>query len=128
MQNHEEDKEYVLHGQAYETYRAAHDHLVDLKVATTDENLQGIYAKARGYVARVAMIIHCLELAVAMVAPQSDTDTFDDNSMDTEGTSAGLWVLEVSSKAVEASRQIIAHLNKQKVIMMGLHGAGTYII
>ncbi len=79
-----------MDGQAHKIYRAAHDHLVDLNVATTDKKLQGIYAKACGYVARVAMITPCLELAVAMVAPQSDGDTLDDNSMDTEGTSTGL--------------------------------------
>ena len=38
-------------GDAYENYRRAHDKFIDMKVATDNEDLQGMYAKSRGYVA-----------------------------------------------------------------------------
>ena len=57
--------QYNLTDEAYEVYWKAHDKLVDLKAATTDEDLQGVYAKWRRYVvARLAMMIHALEQAI----------------------------------------------------------------
>ena len=37
--------------------KVVHDKLVDLKMATTEEDLQGVYAKACGYTARLAMVL-----------------------------------------------------------------------
>ena len=51
IQNHRQCKEYTLMGDAYENYRRAHDKFIDMKVATDNEDLQGMYAKSRGYVA-----------------------------------------------------------------------------
>ena len=47
IENHMEPKEYTLKGEAYEAYRQAHDKLVDKKMATDNQNLQGMYAKSR---------------------------------------------------------------------------------
>ena len=49
MANHQSSVQYNLADGAYEAYRKAHDKLVDLKAATTNEDLQGVYAKSRGY-------------------------------------------------------------------------------
>ena len=68
MANHQSSVQYNFADRAYEAYRKAHDKLVDLKAATTNEDLQGVYAKSRGYVARVSMIIHALEQAVLVVS------------------------------------------------------------
>lgn len=51
----------------YSKFREAHDSLVRKTLQSTDENMQGILSKVRGYMARIAMIIHCLELAIADV-------------------------------------------------------------
>ena len=65
-------------GNAHEAFRVAHDRLVDLTVETTNsEDMQGIYTKAQGYVARVAMIIYCLELALISVAIDGDSEEED---------------------------------------------------
>ena len=53
-----------MDGDAYAAFRTAHDKLVDKKMSTSNEDLQGIYSKARGYIARLAMILDCLEQAV----------------------------------------------------------------
>ena len=57
--NHQSSVQYNFADEAYDVYRKAHDKLVDLKAATTNEDLQGIYAKSTGYVARLAMIGLC---------------------------------------------------------------------
>ena len=74
IQNHQESKEYALRGDAYDNYRRAHDKLVDMKVATDNEDLQGIYAKSRGYVARLAMVLFVLEQATIEVSTTPPSD------------------------------------------------------
>ena len=110
MENHHgsDCKEYHVQEEAYDAYRQAHDRLVDMKSATSNENLQGIYAKARDYVARLAMILHALEHAVAKVADGEPHD----------GTTE--WSISITASAVEAASAIMEHLNLQKKTLMGL--------
>ena len=110
MQNHQSSVQYNFADEAYEVYRKAHDKLVDLKAATTNEDLQGVYAKSRGYVARLAMIIHALEQAIVVVGT-ANTPT---------------WTAAIDVSAVEAAEAIMHHLNNQKMIMMGLE-SGIYL-
>ena len=77
-------------------------------------DLQGVYAKSRGYVARVAMIIYALEQAVLVVGT--------DNT-----ASIPTWMAAIDVSAVEAAEAIMHHLNNQKMIMMGLD-SGIYIM
>ena len=48
MQNHQSSVQYNFADEAYEVYRKAHDKLVDLKAATTNEDLQGVYMPSQG--------------------------------------------------------------------------------
>jgi len=82
-----------------------------MKVATHNEDLQGMYAKSRGYVARLAMVLFVLEQAtnkVSTALPQDDPG----------------WSIDVHPATVEAAAAIICHLNGQKEILMGLSSAG----
>ena len=106
--NHKDPLEYTLEGEAYDAFRSAHDKLVDLKMGTQDEDLQGIYAKARGYTARLAMVLDVLEQAVAMVV--------------NTGTTSITWRSAVTPSSVSAAAAILCHLNEQKEIMMGVKG------
>ena len=96
---------YTLEGEAYELFRMCHDELVQEKQKTKDENVQGILSKARGYLARIALIVHCLEQAIV------NTDREDDECPP--------WSTNVSPKAVEAAIRIIKHFNTQKFIALG---------
>ena len=107
MENHRHSQEYTLGSltPGYEAYRSAHDRLVDQKVATTTEALQGIYAKARGYVTRLAMILTVLEQAV---------------EISISGGEPQIWDTDITVYSVQAAEAIIQHLNTQKEIMMGI--------
>lgn len=111
MENHKREREYTLEGPAYDAFREAHDQLVNQKQATDNKNLQGIYAKSRGYVARLAMAKDALEQAVQIVIAGNDQPS---------------WSCKVSESSIKASAAIIQHLNGQKEIMMGLK-QGIYI-
>ena len=114
MANHQSSVQYNFADGAYEACRKAHDKLVDLKAATTNEDLQGVYAKSRGYVARVAMIIYALEQAVLVVGTDNTANI-------------PTWMAAIDVSAVEAAEAIMHHLNNQKMIMMGLD-SGIYIM
>lgn len=57
--------------------------------------------RPRGYVARIALVIHCLELSLSASSPRWDT--------------------KISVDAVKAATAIIQHFNQQKFIMLGLN-------
>ena len=69
-----------------------------------DENVQGVLSKARGYTARLSMVLHCLEQATSRVI--NDT------------ASQPAWDLEITTQAVNSAAAIIQHLNTQKLIML----------
>ncbi len=96
-------KMYTLEGEAYELFRQSHDELVQEKQKTKDENVQGILSKARGYLARIAMIVHCLDQAIV--------NTYSDECPP--------WSTNASPKSVEAAICIIKHFNCQKFIALG---------
>ena len=100
---HKTNREYTLEGDAYDEFQLVHDSLVREKLRATNENVQGILSKARGYVARLAMIIHCLEQTMC---PNSEGDDVQ-------------WNTTISKKAVTAAGAIVEHFNKQKFIALG---------
>ena len=114
MENHKSEKEYTLEDSAYDAFRDAHDQLVDQKKATEIENLQGIYAKGRGYLARLAMAKDALEQAVSIVTARED------------GEQPQSWSCQVMESSVKASAAMIQHLNGQKEIMMGVNQGTIY--
>ena len=108
MTVHKAKQMYTLEGEAYDLYRETHDELVREKLESADENVQGILSKARGYVARIAMILHCLEQAIECVENAGDLLSPDRN-----------WETVVSPNAVRAATAIVQHFNRQKFIALG---------
>lgn len=53
-----------------------------------------------GYIARIALVIHCLELSLSESSPG--------------------WDMKISVDAVKAATAIIQHFNQQRFIMLGL--------
>ena len=71
--NHDDTLIYTLENEAYTAFKDIHDRLVKEKSKSTNENAQGILSKARGYVARIALVIHCLELSLSASSPRWET-------------------------------------------------------
>ena len=101
---HRQTKHYSLNHDAYKAFEQAHDNLVRQKMLAQDENVQGVLSKARGYTARLSMVLHCLEQATSRVI--NDT------------ASQPAWDLEITTQAVNSAAAIIQHLNTQKLIML----------
>ena len=75
----------------------------------SDENIQGILSKARGFTARLSMILFSLEQAIAHL----DEFEGDDPSQS--------WLNEITTECVEAAATIMDHLIQQKLITMDLN-------
>ena len=48
-ESHQRNHTYTLEGEAYSEYRQTHDKLVQEKLRSKNEDIQGILYKARGY-------------------------------------------------------------------------------
>ncbi len=101
---HETEIVYSFSSSGLEAYKQ----LVGKNAKVDDEDVQGIFSKARGYVARMTMILHCLEQAVQGVL---------------SGDSG--WKNEIEPATVQAAANIIYHLNNQKIILAGKDVAGS---
>lgn len=102
MQEHKLERMYIFDNEGYATFRSIHDELVVEKQRARDENVQGILAKSRGFCARLAMVLHCLETALQMVV--ENTTNFH---------------VTVGESAVKQAAKIMRHLINQKLIMLG---------
>ena len=105
-ENHKDNITYTLEGDAYTEYAQMHDLLVRDKLQSSNEDVQGILSKARGYCARIAMVIHSLEQALQSIS-------YDESEQED-------WDSKVSVKAAKSASAIIHHLNKQKFITLGV--------
>ena len=103
-ENHKDSVVYTLEDEAYTEYRTTHDRLVNDKLKSTNEDVQGILSKARGYCSRIAMVIQSLEQALENIRQPLQSNR------------PQLWESRVSLKAVKAASAII----KQKLIMIGV--------
>ena len=103
QQAHQTHKLYTMEEEAYDLFRDADDQLVQQKLQAGDENVQGVLSKSRGYVARLAMIVHCLEEAIECVVGEAPTN----------------WRTEITQSAVKASIAIVNHFNSQRFIALG---------
>ena len=75
------------------------------KLNSGHKNAQGILPKARGYCARIAMVIHCLEQALQLL----------------DSTNTTVWN-NISLEAVQAATIVIMHFIQQKFFMLGIDG------
>ena len=76
------------------------------KLRSNNEDVQGILSNARGYCARIAMVIHSVEQALQSIR-HHESEQQD-------------WNTNVSVKAMKLASAINDHFNKQKFIMLGL--------
>ena len=100
---------YTITGEAIEAFREYHNSLVIRQSRQVDGNTQGILSKARGYTARLAMIIHALEQALAKI--------IDGECDECPSTS---WSVDIPTDCIRASVTIMDYLIEQKLIMMDL--------
>lgn len=110
MEQHQEGRVYTLEDEAYREYQKVHDILVRQKLQTPNEKAQGILSKARGYTARIAMVLHALEQAIERISCTSESHA---------------WSEAVASRAVKAAGIIMQHFNAQKFILLGLSEDGS---
>ncbi len=91
-------KVYTFEGQAYQSFAEAYDAdaLVWQKMKTVNEDEQGILFKTRGYTARLAIILRCLEQAVSCASGMQVEEP---------------WSVEMTDQAVKNAAAIIQHFN-----------------
>ena len=77
--NHKDAVTYTLEGEVYMEYQQTHDQLVHEKLRSNNEDVQGILSKARGYCARIAMVIHSLEQALQSIHHEYEQQNWDSN-------------------------------------------------
>ena len=104
---HSSPHTYVLIGDSLETYREYHDQLVRRQSQQLDGNIQGILSKARGYTARLAMILFALEQTLTHII-EGECDVCPNTS----------WSFDVSNSCTRAACTIMDYLIQQKLIIM----------
>ena len=104
---HSSPHTYVLVGDALDTYRDYHDQLVRRQSRQVDGNIQGILSKARGYTARLAMILFALEQTLTHII-EGECDVCPNTS----------WSFDVSTSCSRAACTIMDYLIQQKLIIM----------
>lgn len=93
---------YKFTDRAQDVFIKAHDNLCERKVAISDdEDRRGILSKAKGQLARLAMVIHSLEQAVSI------TDVAD-----------VVWSSEIEDSSVERAIIIMEYFIEQKFALM----------
>ena len=97
----------MLVGDALDTYTDYHDQLVRRQSRQVDGNIQGILSKARGYKARLAMILFALEKTLTHII-EGECDVCPNTS----------WGFDISSSCTRAACTIMDYLIQQKLIIM----------
>ena len=93
---------YTMSDEAKNMFIVIHDELCDKKIAIVDdEDRRGIISKAKGQVARLAMVIHCIEQAII-------------NYSFTEAT----WKSEIQESSMKQARIVINYIIEQKFALM----------
>lgn len=108
--NHCQPIEYVFTDEALEIFEAYHDNLVTRQSKQHNENIQGILSKARGFTARLCMVLFALEQAIEITQEHDE----DDNDSEVQ------WSNQITKACVEAATTIMDYLIRQKLIMMDL--------
>ena len=108
--------EYVIINEAMETFEAYQDNLVTRQSKQHNENIQGILSKARGFTARLTMVLFTLVQAIKITSKDDEDEVEYDDDDDCEAE----WSNEITKVCVEAATTIMDYLIKQKLIMMDL--------
>lgn len=108
---HSEPIEYVINNEALETFEVYHNNLVTRQSRQHNENIQGILSKARGFTARLSMVLFALEQAIEIAGEQDEEEGEDSDAE---------WSNEITQVCVEAATTIMDYLISQKLIMMDL--------
>ena len=117
---HSKNSTYTFTDEGYQQFTFCHDALVTRQSCQSNDSIQGILSKARGYIARTAMIISVLQQAVEHVSTTSTRDTDSACSHQPSPSPSPTWSYKVTSSCVEAASTILDYLCKQKMMMMDL--------
>lgn len=99
--NHQHCAVYSFSSEAQSYFIKIHDELCDRKRSIIDdEDRRGILSKAKGQLARLSMIIHCLQQALIITATDSP------------------WTLTISKKSVEEAKTVLEYVIEQKFALM----------
>ena len=104
---HSSPHTYKLIGDVLDTYREYHDQLVRRQSRQVGGNIQGILSKARGYTARLAMILFALEQTLTHII-EGECDVCPNTP----------WSFDISSTCTRAACTIMDYLIQQKLIIM----------
>ena len=111
---HKTSQEYTLDDDALVEFQKYHDDLVHRQSKESNENVQGILSKARGYVARLSMVLFVLEQTLAKILEGENPEC-----------PTTMWSVTISADCVSAAASIMDYLIKQKLIMMDVVEAGS---
>ena len=117
---HSKHSTYTFTDEGYQQFTVCHDALVTRQSCQTNDSIQGILSKARGYIARTAMIIFVLQQAVEHVTTTTTRDTDSSYSDQPSPSPSPTWSYKVTSSCVQAASTILDYLCKQKLMMMDL--------
>ena len=99
---------YHFDDNAQAAFITAHDNLCTRKISIPDdEDRRGILSKARGQLARIAMILHCLEEAVEH--PMNESEPSDEESN---------WYPVITETSVIKAEMIMKFIVEQKFALM----------
>ena len=110
---HKTSREYILDDDALMEFQQYHDVLVHRQSRQINDNIQGILSKARGYVARLSMVLFVLEQALVLVL---EGDRAECPSIP--------WSVTITADCVRAAVTIMDYLIQQKLIMMDVEEIG----
>ena len=103
---HSTPRSYVLCSDAFEQFRSCHDNLVRRQSRQSNEEVQGILSKAKGYVAGTAIVLFVLEQALETVM---NGDPYDPDS------TPPTWSVNISSFSVLVASTIMDYFIHQKL-------------
>ena len=110
---HKSPREYTMDDNAMTAFQCYHDNLVRRQSRQVNENIQGIFFKTCGYVARLSMVLFVLEQALTSVLEGENPDL-----------QCMVWSTTYTEDRVNASASIMDYLIKRKLIMMDTEEIG----
>ena len=104
MNDHESEVCYTFGDEAHDKFIELHDKLSDRKLSIVDdEDRRGVISKGKGQLARLAMVIHCLEQAL---------EHYTTDGEDIE------WDYSISVKSVCQAAEVLDYIISQKFALM----------
>lgn len=113
---HQKSITYTMCDEAQEAFKQYYDNLVDRRKAVPDdENRRGVLSKAQGQCARLSMILHVLDQAVAAAFELHHEQR---NSAAAIEDRCSSWSEEISTEAVQFAKILTDHFINQKFTLM----------